>query len=93
MLELFSVLFVYRAIILLQEDDGPYGIFDKLRQRIAPEGSEETGLAKLYGCPWCLSVWIAIGPAVYISRDIWQFFIYMLGLSGGAMILKTVVRD
>jgi hypothetical protein len=48
----------WRVASLLSKEDGPYGVFEKLRQIVGIRKMVQyTELAKLWGCVWCMSVW------------------------------------
>lgn len=85
-----SVFFVYRAIILLHEDKGPFRIFERIRDWL--DSKPDSQLTELYSCPSCVSIWLSIFPASYVSANIWEFPLYLLAISGGAMLVKFIVQ-
>lgn len=85
---LVSVLFVYRCIILLHEDAGPFHIFEKIRNYLDEKDNQ---LTELYSCHNCISVWLAIFPAGYLAQNVWEFFLFLLSVSVGAIIMNRLI--
>lgn len=86
MLELISMLAVFRLTYMLQNESGPWDLVGKLRERISM-----TKLRELYFCFLCLSVWIAIIPALLLSHgNIILWLIHTLGISAGAIITNEI---
>lgn len=78
---------------MLREEDGPFHIFSKGRDRLMgmkPDGepkNPEGFWPQLISCFLCLSVWVATPFAIYLA-DGWNIAIYIFGLSGAAIILN-----
>jgi len=58
----------WRISSLFVNEDGPFRVFEKLRCCLGFELNEhgedvppDTFLGQLFGCVWCLSVWVAAG--------------------------------
>lgn len=52
----------WRSASMLSKEDGPFGIFDSIRQIVGVRPrSQIVGLAKLWICVWCTSVWTTAG--------------------------------
>ena len=74
---------VWRVTHLLAEEDGPGGIFARLRAA-AGDGFWRS----LAGCFNCLSLWVAL-PFAFVSSTPWgERLIVWLALSGAACLLE-----
>jgi len=83
-----STLAVWRLTHLLSEEDGPWDIIVRVRERIGPGI-----LGQMLDCFYCLSVWIAI-PFVLWSACRWSERIVLWpALSGGAILLERVTAE
>jgi len=79
MIFLIALLAVWRLTHLLQAEDGPFMIFFNLRK-----------LGKLFDCFYCLSIWIALIPSIYLCTTIPNIILYCFALSGGAILLEKI---
>ena len=77
----------WRITSLLCNEDGPFGIFRKLREKLGIVHYDDgqameypnNFFGELFGCVWCLSVWVAGGlllayiflPTLAIYFSIW----------------------
>lgn len=70
---------VWRVTHLIYAEDGPWNLFVRLRSfRVSH---------RLFGCFYCLSLWVAI-PFALIQAQNWPEGLRLwLGLSGGAILL------
>lgn len=56
----------WRAASLLVYEDGPWGLFYRLREAVAPPGDEPMGFwALLLSCIWCCSVWTTAAALLF----------------------------
>jgi hypothetical protein len=77
------VLAVWRLTHLLWGEDGPWGIFVRIR-RLA--GTSLFG--RLLDCFYCLSLWVA-APLAVVLADTWtERGLIWFSLSGGAILLE-----
>lgn len=94
---LIMALATWRISAMLSYEDGPGFIFKKLRQALGflyydnddTVVEPDTFLGSLFGCVWCLTVWIGI--VIWISYILWPDVIYPLvpfALSAGAIIVE-----
>lgn len=70
----------FAIVVMLQELDGPFDILLKFRGFVgiyyvdSKKVVEDSVFAKLFSCPWCLSVWISLPILVMlyiiIGRDV-----------------------
>jgi hypothetical protein len=89
----------WRLASLIANEDGPWFIFKRFRQRAEQwcnryRFCRELGLYDLITCEWCNSIWIGVGLTVlYLWID--ESILYLalpLALSTVAIIIKYVVQ-
>lgn len=73
----------WRVTHLLVSEDGPADIVVRVRRRL---GGGVLGRAM--DCFWCLSVWIAIPAALFVTRRPLDAAVTWLALSGAACLLE-----
>lgn len=85
----------WRLTHLVVSEGGPFAIFEHLRRLAgAEEPGELVGLALLFSCVWCFSVWAA--ALLYI---IWRWVPYgevplwILAASGGSLVASLYERQ
>ncbi|MCX6316754.1 MAG: DUF1360 domain-containing protein [Bacteroidetes bacterium] len=81
------VIIVWRLTHLISAEDGPFDIIIKLRKR-AGNGF----FGKLMDCFYCLSIWIGIAAALYVTRQWDQVIILCLYYSGAAILLEKLTN-
>ena len=89
----------WRLASLVANEDGPWLIFKRLRQRAEQwckryKFCSELGLYDLVSCEWCNSIWIGVGFTVlYLWMG--ETILYLalpLALSTVAIVIKYVVQ-
>ena len=86
------VLACYRLSILLIDDDGPFDLLSRFRDRIGVEYDEYGNrtatheIAKLFNCVYCLSLWLGLALA---RLDILEG----LAISGATIVLWRLTHD
>jgi hypothetical protein len=95
----FLSLAAWRLASLVANEDGPWMIFKRIRQRAEHwckkyRFCSEFGLYELFSCEWCNSVWIGAGlTLLYIWMGESILYIALpLALSTVAIIIKYVVQ-
>ena len=84
---LIGILAVWRVTHLLSKEDGPGDVFFQTRQR-AGDGF----WGRLFGCFYCLSLWIAL-PFAWLSVRSWkERALLWPGLSAGAILLELFME-
>ncbi len=78
-----GVLAVWRITHLLAEEDGPWDLIARLRVRL---GGGVVG--QLFGCFYCLSLWVAVLPAIGMGGGWMAGCLDWLALSGAACLLE-----
>jgi len=77
-----SVFATWRLCHLLAEEDGPKDMIFHIRKQL-----RQGFFGSLLDCFYCLSIWVAIPFALWMS-DNWKIgIIYWLAISGGACVL------
>jgi len=82
-----SVLATWRVSHLISQEDGPFDVIVRLRDR-AGDGV----LGKLMDCPYCLSLWIAAPLALLLARTPGAWCVAWLAISGGSSLLEKFSR-
>ncbi|MGI9544679.1 MAG: hypothetical protein ACR2MX_15560 [Cyclobacteriaceae bacterium] len=79
---ILAILATWRVSHLLQVEDGPFDLIFRLR-----EWAGNTFWGKLMDCFYCLSLWVAMLPAIWLANSWKMFFAVWLALSGAAVII------
>lgn len=87
---LLAALAVYRLAWMLTREDGPFGLFAKVRAILgrkaskAKHGGWAWTLAEVANCPHCLGIWLAIlfAPAVIWPSVVTDVILLILALAG-----------
>ena len=80
-----STFAVWRLTHLLSEEDGPWDIIARAREKIGPGA-----LGQMLDCFYCLSAWVAI-PFSFWAGSTWsERLVLWPALSGGAILLERV---
>lgn len=88
-----SVFATYRVAQFLTVDIGPFGMFDKLRRSLGRRANGNpiwNDLSELFHCPYCIGVWIACAPALFLAQDALTFFLLWLGIAGAQAFLQSL---
>lgn len=92
---LVGVFACYRLTQLITIDDGPFDMLKGLRIAAGvydrgPKGKPKRMLGKLYGCPWCMGVWIAVVITYFVVNSffITDLLILILAIAGGQAYLQ-----
>lgn len=80
-----AALATWRISHLLASEDGPGAIVARLRARLG-----DSVFGKLADCFGCLSVWIAIPLAFFVSEGALNLVMTWLALSGAAFLLERM---
>jgi hypothetical protein len=96
---LYLSLAAWRLASLVANEDGPWMIFKRFRQRAEQwcqryRFCRELGLYELVTCEWCNSIWIGVGlTALYLWIGETIFYLALpFALSTVAIIIKYVVQ-
>ena len=83
-----AVLATWRVTHLLASEDGPGDVIFRLRR-----GLGDGVLGKMMDCFNCLSLWIAVPFALFVTREPLEWPVVWLAISGGACLLERLVRE
>ncbi len=95
----YLALAAWRLASLVANEDGPWQMFKRFRQRAEQwcnkyKFCRELGLYELVNCEWCNSIWIGVGlTALYLWLS--EAILYLalpLALSTVAIIIKYIVQ-
>lgn len=84
---ILGILCVWRVTNLLYEEDGPWNIFQKMRDAV-----ERGFWGEVMGCFNCLSLWVSPVFAYLIGEGFKEFFFLWLSLSGGAILVQRATE-
>jgi hypothetical protein len=86
---IIASLATYRLTAAIVREDGPAHIFLWLRGRIDPD--RKTWIGEGYNCVFCVSFWLALGAALFVSllgyADAWAWPLTWLGIAGAVALL------
>jgi hypothetical protein len=75
---------------MLQDEEGPFGVFSRLQAWAASRADKVGGINHGFYCFYCLSMWVAVVPALFLSDGNIAFWAYWFALSAGAVFLNLV---
>jgi hypothetical protein len=82
---IISILAVWRVTHLIQAEDGPFDLIFKLRKLAG-----KSIVGSLMDYFFCLSIWVALLPAVYIGITWVERILLVPALSAGAIFLNRI---
>ncbi len=80
-----ATLVTWRVCHLLASEDGPAGVVARLRLQLG-----DSVFGQLVDCFGCLSVWVAIPLAFFVSEGPLNLVMTWLALSGAAFLLERM---
>lgn len=87
----------WRVSSILVQESGPRSVFERFREWLGirhedgmPASWPGDGLAALFSCVWCISVWVA--PVMYVLWRYWPPAVYVLAASTLAVIMQECIR-
>jgi hypothetical protein len=83
-----AVLATWRVTHLLANEDGPADLIVRLRAHLG-----HSLVGSLMDCFNCLSLWIAVPAALFVSRKPLEWLLTWLALSGAACLLERLGRE
>ncbi|MGH9882051.1 MAG: hypothetical protein ACRD6N_11500 [Pyrinomonadaceae bacterium] len=85
---ILAVLATWRITHLLANEDGPADLIVRFRARL---GNRLPG--RLMDCFQCLSLWVALPIAFFVSRRPLDLLLTWLALSGAACLLERIGKE
>ena len=82
-----AVIIVWRLTHLISSEDGPFDLIIKLRKLAG-----NTFFGKLMDCFYCLSVWIGLLCALYVTSKLDEIIILTLFYSGASILLEKLTN-
>jgi Protein of unknown function (DUF1360) len=83
-----AILATWRVTHLLANEDGPWDLIARLRARLG-----NGLLGRLMDCFKCLSLWVALPMAFFVSRRPVEIVFTWLALSGAACLLERIGQE
>lgn len=83
-----AVLATWRVTHLLASEDGPFEVIARIRS-----GLGNSVLGKLMDCFYCLSLWVAAPAALIVTRNLYEWPLIWLALSGASCLLERPARS
>lgn len=81
---------VWRVTHMLFDELGPFGAFARFRAWTATKDETVGGIADLFDCFLCLSVWVGAIASLFISNTLKEFILNTLALSASAILINRV---
>jgi uncharacterized membrane protein len=81
---------VWRLSRGIVKEDGPLMVWARLRARLARTQRRSGGLFDMVSCVRCLSVWIGLVGALFVSNSILGLIGYTFAFSAVASLLDTL---
>lgn len=92
---ILAMLLCYRLTELLVYDEGPWGLFLRLRMALgvydrAPNGAAPTRLGRMMGCPYCVGMYMALLSAVpvLVPGAVGDLVLVLGGIAGAQAVLQ-----
>jgi hypothetical protein len=97
-----TILSVYRVAELFSVDDGPTGIFRRLRSffgRKAADNGANNGdynlwvqMTALISCPFCIGVWLSFMSVIFVAIPslVGDLFLIGFGIAGAQTFLEQI---
>lgn len=90
---IIGLLAVYRATFMITRDEGPFEIFQSLRDRFTKNDWIGRGIR----CPYCVSFWasVAASPVVMFAAQGYlqaQYLLLPFAIAGGFMLVIEHIR-
>lgn len=90
-----AALAIYRLVMLVCTDDGPFDVFLRIRERAGvydrgADGQPTRALGRLLACPYCVGMWWAtvIGMLALWPSLIGDVLIVIYGLAGAQALIQ-----
>jgi len=85
---ILAVLATWRVTHLLASEDGPADVIVRFRALLG-----QSFAGKLMDCFYCLSLWIAAPTALFVTRQLLNWLLVWLAVSGAACLLERIGRE
>lgn len=82
-----GVIAVWRLTHLISSEDGPFDLIFKFRKSLG-----DSVLGKLMDCFYCLSIWIGLSMAFFMSGEAKEILLLTLYYSGSSILLEKLTN-
>jgi len=82
---------VWRLSRGIAKEKGPLMMWAKLRARLARTQKRPGGLFDMVSCVQCLSFWIGLVGALWVSDSIFSWIGYGFAFSGASLIMEALL--
>lgn len=83
----------WRIARFIIEDNGPWNLFGKFRDKFGTEGIAKPGsFADLIGCYYCLGLYTSVPFAIALGNNLWEMLAYLFALSAAVVIVNIVIK-
>lgn len=89
------VLACYGGSLLLTQMEGAFGLFARLRSalgayRYGADGRPDSAVGRFIGCPYCVSVWVAVVATAVCLTPIVNPLVDVLAVVGAVYLLLRI---
>lgn len=81
----------WRISRMFWAERGPLDVFSRLRAKLASRQKRMGGLYDLISCFYCVTVWVAVAFALFISDSLLTFMANTFIMSGIAAIIHDLI--
>lgn len=96
---ILAIFATYRAVQMVGLDDGPFGLFLWIRERLGvydrgEDGKPRRAIARSLSCPHCIGMWLALLNCYFV---LWpklegDLLLIIFGLAGACSLLHELVH-
>lgn len=100
MIILLATLAVYRVSHMLAQETGPFALCYRFRSWVGDKAvvpglpmqkQPHAWIIEGVTCPLCISFWLALPAALFVTVDWWTWSLVWLGIAGGVLVLHKAV--
>jgi hypothetical protein len=84
---------IWRLSYGLVNENGPLMVFTRLRARLGASQKRSGGLFDMISCIRCLSVWIGLAGALFVSHSILGLIGYTFAFSGVTVLIERLTKN
>lgn len=84
---------IWRLSYVVVRENGPLMVFARLRARLAASQERSGGLFDLISCIYCVSFWIGLVGALWVSNGILEWLAYGFAFSAVAVLIERATND
>lgn len=87
------ILAVYRLAYMISQEEGPFGIFERLRiaggaYSFGEDGRPQGWIGRGLTCPLCVGFWLSGLVVILVLPSGWFTLVYWLAVAGGQTALE-----